>query len=111
VWLLLAECRDLPGGEPNLDNLVLLCRFHHHLVHEGGFDCKRSDDGEIWFEDRRAERLVAYEVSDPLSIEETLAWMFRKFETADVSAETCQAKWYAGDQLDMQQAVSGLLQA
>ena len=30
------------GGETRLDNLVLLCRHHHRLVHEGGFTVGRD---------------------------------------------------------------------
>ena len=41
------------GGETNLENLVLLCEHHHHLVHEGGFDCRKSECGEIYFVDKR----------------------------------------------------------
>ena len=37
------------GGETSLDNLVLLCTTHHRLVHEGGFDVQRLDDGVFRF--------------------------------------------------------------
>lgn len=37
------------GGETSMDNLVLLCRHHHRLVHEGGFTVQRQPDGEIRF--------------------------------------------------------------
>jgi hypothetical protein len=40
------------GGETNLDNLLLLCRRHHRLVHEGGFAVERLLDGEIQFRAR-----------------------------------------------------------
>jgi hypothetical protein len=35
------------GGETKLENLVLLCRFHHRLVHEGGYrvEVRRSGGG------------------------------------------------------------------
>jgi hypothetical protein len=35
------------GGPTDLNNLVLLCHRHHWLVHEGGWELVRGDDGEI----------------------------------------------------------------
>ncbi|MDX6202806.1 MAG: hypothetical protein QOJ83_2306, partial [Frankiales bacterium] len=29
------------GGKTNLDNLVLICEYHHHLLHEGGWRIAR----------------------------------------------------------------------
>ena len=37
------------GGETKLDNLVLLCRRHHRLVHEGGYRVEGPADGELSF--------------------------------------------------------------
>lgn len=36
------------GGPTELDNLVLLCRYHHHLVHHGGWQIEMRD-GQPWF--------------------------------------------------------------
>jgi hypothetical protein len=41
------------GGETSLDNLVLLCRPHHRLVHEGGYSVGRERDGSLGFRDPR----------------------------------------------------------
>jgi len=38
------------GGRTDLDNLVLICSFHHRLVHEHGWRVKREPDGSVrWF--------------------------------------------------------------
>ena len=37
------------GGATNADNLVLLCRFHHRLLHEDGFTIRRTGDGALHF--------------------------------------------------------------
>jgi hypothetical protein len=39
----------LHGGETSVNNLALLCTFHHHLVHEGGWTVTRGLDGELTF--------------------------------------------------------------
>ena len=35
------------GGETDLDNLVLLCHRHHRMVHEGGWQLVKSEDGIV----------------------------------------------------------------
>lgn len=43
------------GGETSLDNLVQLCRYHHRLVHEGGYCCEKNDEGTVVFRDREGQ--------------------------------------------------------
>jgi len=37
----------IDGGDTDLDNLVLLCRRHHRMVHEGGWQLVKTNDGRI----------------------------------------------------------------
>jgi hypothetical protein len=37
----------LHGGATSLDNLVLLCAWHHRLLHEAGFSATLRKDGEL----------------------------------------------------------------
>jgi uncharacterized protein DUF222/HNH endonuclease len=37
------------GGETSVDNLTLLCWFHHRLLHEGGVGIRRDYRGERYF--------------------------------------------------------------
>jgi hypothetical protein len=38
------------GGPTDLDNLLLVCAFHHRLVHEHGWRVERAPDGRVrWF--------------------------------------------------------------
>jgi hypothetical protein len=38
------------GGPTDLENLVLVCTFHHKLVHELGWKLRRRPDGSFaWF--------------------------------------------------------------
>jgi hypothetical protein len=47
------------GGETSMDNLMLVCRHHHRLLHEGGFSCERLSDGRFVFRDPRGRQLPA----------------------------------------------------
>lgn len=38
------------GGKTSLENLALLCHYHHVLVHEGGFKMWRDECGELRFQ-------------------------------------------------------------
>lgn len=45
------------GGETSLDNLVLLCRHHHRLLHEGGFVIGKDGD-RLRFLDRQQNEIA-----------------------------------------------------
>ncbi len=97
------------GGETSLDNLVLLCRHHHHLVHEGGFACEKTGAGEILFRDQRAQPLANWAaLPTGVDFHDVQAWMDRDFFEADIDSETCTAKWHAGERMDWDMAVGAL---
>jgi hypothetical protein len=97
------------GGDTGLDNLVMLCRHHHRLVHEGGFACEQSESGEIYFTDQRQQRLPArFALPGVASAQQLQAWLDSRFFAADIDSDACTAKWYAGDRMDWQMAVSAL---
>jgi len=37
----------IDGGETNLENCILLCKRHHRMVHEGGWQLVKTEEGEI----------------------------------------------------------------
>jgi hypothetical protein len=56
------------GGRTSLDNLVLLCGFHHRLLHEGGYTMSwKPGDGPRFFTARRHE-IVPVPRVPPVSI-------------------------------------------
>ena len=97
------------GGETRLDNLVLLCRHHHHLVHEGGFACEKSASGEVNFKDQQQRALPTWsELPKVASEQELQRWLDTEFFETVAGNDGCNAKWYAGERMDWQMAVSAL---
>ena len=56
------------GGETKLSNLVLLCRRHHRLLHEGGFNVRLSKDGAVQFFHRRGRLLEQSPAPPPVGL-------------------------------------------
>ena len=63
----------LHGGETSLDNMVTLCTFHHHLVHEGGWAITVGADGTFVFHSP-AGRLLAVQPPREL-VDDTPEWL------------------------------------
>ncbi|MXW01266.1 MAG: DUF222 domain-containing protein [Holophagales bacterium] len=56
------------GGETKLSNLVLLCRRHHRLLHEGGFSVRMSKDGTVQFFHHRGRPLEHSPAPPPVGL-------------------------------------------
>lgn len=57
------------GGETKLSNLVLLCRRHHRLLHEGGFSVRMDDQREAQFFDPRGRLLERSPAPPPVGLD------------------------------------------
>lgn len=93
------------GGETSLDNLALLCRHHHRLVHEGGFDVCREQDGRLLFRraDGRELRSTAPVVELSNLIEDINRWHNKRIDQTTVFRQQDSS-------IDYAMAVDGLLQ-
>ncbi len=56
------------GGDTSLENLTLLCSYHHRLLHEGAFRIRRGHEGTLYFQraDGRVIPQCGYRVDDVL---------------------------------------------
>jgi len=96
------------GGETSLESLVLLCRHHHRLVHEGGFSVGRGADGTIVFHRPDGEWLppaFPLESAFPFALE-----AMNDDNGLSVTPETCVPRWH-GERMDVDLAILGMLQA
>ena len=93
------------GGETCLENLVLLCRYHHRLVHEGGFQVSAVNDHT--FEFRRPDGRVVCSSTEPVPSRTDVATLNRDLglRIDDDTAVTRRA----GERIDYGLAIDGLL--
>jgi len=96
------------GGETAMDNLVLLCRHHHRLVHEGGFGIHKSTEGATEFSNPAGKIIPSG--PDTRSRGNLLAL----FDThahcgIRITPKTAQSQWL-GENMDDDMAIQVMLQ-
>ena len=83
------------GGKTALDNLILLCRFHHRAVHEGGWRVEMDTAGDAGFRDPGGELVpavppAAEDVKAPETADAGVAgWHGQK----GINSRTATEKW------------------
>jgi hypothetical protein len=100
----------LHGGSTSLDNTVLLCSFHHHQVHEGGWTITSEASGALAFHSPAGKPLAQEPPRE--RIDNGLGWLheWAQERNLDLGPEV-NAPQGDGTKPDYDLAVSGLLSA
>ena len=99
----------LHGGATSLENLILLCSFHHGLVHEGGWRITPAEDGGFQFQPPGGDPLGPVPPREPIG--DAVAWLRNWAEEKDLhlGPETNRPQW-DGTSPDYALAVEVLLE-
>jgi len=94
------------GGETGLDNLVQLCRFHHRLIHEGGFGCEKDKHGKVVFTDLFGDAVgkTGYQLPPH---DNAVTNLQEKLEDRHIHSQTVVTEW-EGELMDRHLAVGHL---
>jgi hypothetical protein len=77
-------------------------------VHEGGFDCEKTESGELIFKDQRNTPLPHWSLLPTVGDDEISQWLDQEFFDRGIDADTCRSQWYAGERMDWNLAVGHL---
>lgn len=95
------------GGETRLDNLLLLCRHHHRLVHEGGYTLELNTTGKPVFAGPNG-KLIPSGPDTRLCGNVFALTTANRREEIEIGPRTIIPRWY-GDKMDDAMAVQGLI--
>jgi hypothetical protein len=95
------------GGETSMENLVLLCSRHHHMVHEGGFGLQKLADGGVQFSNPAGQRIPTSPAGRFSGNAEEL-FKLNQSRGIQITPKSSQSHWM-GERMDDQLAVEGLL--
>ena len=90
------------GGPTALDNLVSLCGFHHHLVHEGGWSVAVTDRAIVWSDPDGVPATVEPLAGDSSTVAEI-------GRAAGVAPDSITSRWH-NDRLDFGFVVSVIVE-
>jgi hypothetical protein len=97
------------GGETKLSNLVLLCRFHHRAVHEGGLRMERCHDGAWRFFRPNGDVIDAPTPGNGLPLTQWMATPAANAARGVVVDERTGATRWRGEEFDCSIAIDSML--
>ena len=92
------------GGETKVDNLVHLCKHHHRLLHEGGYQVIHESSGALSFMTPSGNRICEY--PQPVTSDKSLEAINQQARL-NINPETAVPNWQ-GEVMDLDLAVSGM---